>query len=160
MSKPQSLCCGIREIFILSYGRGRGFHALIRKSGWLHAACSFRMKGEYHYKKSGDMSVWRMKSWHSMNCAIRLGFHGGQFRGMRNMVLWEPQDETHADICCMICKCRLRSRRFISFRNLDFRWKKSERWWCYQSRSCGNGLRHSGSYGTRIFPKTQWCQIN
>ena len=90
MSKPQSLCCGIREIFILSYGRGRGFHALIRKSGWLHAACSFRMKGEYHYKKSGDMSVWRMKSWHSMNCAIRLGFHGGQFRGMRNMVLWEP----------------------------------------------------------------------
>ena len=33
MSKPQSLCCGIREIFILSYDRGRSFHALIGKSG-------------------------------------------------------------------------------------------------------------------------------
>ena len=27
MSKPQSLCCGIREIFIFSYDRGRSFHA-------------------------------------------------------------------------------------------------------------------------------------
>ena len=31
MSKPQSLCCGIREIFILSYDRGCSFHALIGK---------------------------------------------------------------------------------------------------------------------------------
>ena len=33
MSKLQSLCCGIREIFILSYDRGRSLHALIGKSG-------------------------------------------------------------------------------------------------------------------------------
>ena len=33
MSKPQSLCCGIREIFILSYDRGRVFHT---QRPWRH----------------------------------------------------------------------------------------------------------------------------